>query len=83
MEYARTSAGELLPITRAELPGPDRDIDGRRMFSILVRHPTIADVEQAALWARRRRRYSRRLRVSVERARRSPAPECVPSRLSR
>jgi hypothetical protein len=76
MEHTRTDIGGMLPETWLSCRGWLMNIDGRRMFYTSVRS-TIADVERVALWARQRRRRPRRSRLSAERCRRSPAPECV------
>jgi hypothetical protein len=77
MDHARTDVGELSPMTWAELPRLVGDIDERRTLFTPV-SPTIADVERAAMWVRRRRRHPPQLWLSVKRGRRLPARECVP-----
>lgn len=47
-------------VIRYDLPLLVEDINDRRALDIPACNPTIADVEEATLWARRRRRYPRR-----------------------
>jgi hypothetical protein len=43
--------GELAMATRDDLLRLFGDVDGRKALDILALHPTVAEVEEAALWA--------------------------------